>query len=66
MFEVVGDLSPVGQLQRLHRRVLHVHVGVHTVAHQRLHDGVLRGREEEIRPELKLSTLQAVTSGDQI
>ena len=52
VLEVVCDLAPVGQLERLHRRVLHVHVRVHPVAHQRLHDGVLRRPEVVVGPKL--------------
>ena len=53
MFQVVRDLPPPGQPQGLHGRVLHVHVGVHAVVHQLLHDGVVGGAEVVVRPELR-------------
>ena len=53
MLEVVRDLPPVGKLEGLDRRVLHVHVRVHPVAHQRLHDGVLGRAEVVVGPKLK-------------
>ena len=40
-------------LESLDGCVLDVHVGVHPVPHQSLHDGVLRSSEVEISPELK-------------
>ena len=42
-------------LESLHGGVLDIHVGVHTVPDQGLHDGVLRRREVEVSPELKMS-----------
>ena len=40
-------------LESLDGCVLDVHVGVHPVPHQSLHDSVLRSSEVEISPELK-------------
>jgi hypothetical protein len=45
VLQVVSDAAPPGQLERLHGGVLHVHVGVHTVPHQGLHNGVLEGTD---------------------
>ena len=42
-------------LESLHGGVLDIHVGVHTVPDQGLHDGVLRRREVKVSPELKMS-----------
>ena len=55
MFKSVSDLPPPGQLQRLHGRVLDVHVRVDPVPDQQLDDGVLRSDEEVVGVELKTS-----------
>ena len=65
VLQVVRDLAPVGQLERLDRRVLHVHVRVHPVAHQGLHYGVLGRAEVVVGPELEQDFLSSFyTRGD--
>ena len=53
VLQIVGDMSPPRQPQGFHRRVLHVHEGVHAVAHQSLHYGVLRSLEVVVTPKLQ-------------